>query len=322
MLRFLLWRAVQSVVVLLVVYTITFWMLMLVPGDPFIGERALSPTVRQALIKRYHLEGLIDPDPAHPSHKSHMAAKVKAFCTYGLGVLERGDFGPTVTYEDWTVNDVIKSSLPISVALGALAMLIAMWFGVIAGTFAALRRGKAVDVALTVTSLFGVSVPTFVIGTVLVLVFAVYKPIFPSGGWGSLRQLILPAISLAVYYIAIISRLTRMSVLDTAGADYVRTARAKGLPPRTVIGKHLLGNAVLPILSFLGPASAGVLTGSFVVEKIFEIPGLGRHFVNACLNTDVPLVLGAVMVYTAVVLVFNILVDIAYAALDPRTSLA
>jgi oligopeptide transport system permease protein len=304
MVRFVITRFLQGIVVMCVVYTATFWLLMAAPGDPFVGEKAVPQATRDAIEARY---GLHNP--------------LEAYLRYPYQLLVHFNLGPTISYENWTVGQIIESSLPVSIALGAFALIIALWVGVLIGTIGAVQKGRAVDIALTVLTLFGVSLPTFVIGTIGILLFTVVLPIFPSGGWGTLRQILLPAMTLSLFFVAYISRITRVSVLETLAADYVRTARAKGLPRGRIIGHHVLSNAALPVLSYLGPAAAYALTGSFVVEKIFAIPGLGTHFVNACLNKDIPLVLGAVLTYTAVVVLFSFLVDLAYAAVDPRIAL-
>jgi oligopeptide transport system permease protein len=305
-LRFLFLRFLQSLGVLACVYTATFWLLMATPGDPFLGDQKKpSEIVLRALREKYMID-----KPA------------QAYVRYAWRIVRYGDFGPTIQYENWTVREVIAQSLPVSVALGALALLMALWMGVLVGTLGAVNKGRWLDHALTVGSLAGISLPTFVVGVILLMAFAVAWPLLPSGGWGTLQQLVLPALTLSLFYLAYIARLTRASVLDVLSADYVRTARAKGLSKTRLVTRHVLGNASLPILSYMGPAAATVLTGSFVVEKVFAIPGLGSHFVNACLNRDIPLVLGSVLVYTALVVAFNLLVDIAYVAADPRIALA
>lgn len=302
MVRFLIYRALQSLLVLAAVYTVTFWMLMATPGEPFIGDKKRPP---EAVLKVLREQYLIDK-PA------------RAYVQYAWRMVSRGDLGPTIAYENWTVREVIADALPVSMTLGGAALFMALWLGVMAGTLGAVCKGRWQDQLLTLATLLGVSLPSFVIGSLLLMLFAVCWPIFPVGGWGSWGQLFLPALSLAVFYLAYIARLTRSSVLDVLRADFVRSARAKGLSERSVILSHVLRNASLPVLSYLGPAAATVLTGSFVVEKVFAIPGLGTHFVNACLNQDIPLVLGAVMVYTTLIVVFNLLVDIAYVFADPR----
>ena len=238
-----------------------------------------------------------------------------------LGRALTGDFGPTIQYENWTVMEVIRSSLPVSVSLGSVSLLLALLGGVVAGMAGGITKGRWPDVSLAVVTLLGISLPTFVIGALLLMALVMIWPVFPSGGWGRPSQMVLPAVTLAVSYLAYIARLVRSSTLDVLSSDFVRTARAKGLPPRAVLVHHLGANAGLPVLSYLGPAAANILVGSFVVEKIFNIPGLGGHFVNACLNHDIPLVLGTVMVYTVMIVAFNLVIDIAYAWVDPRISL-
>ncbi len=303
--NFILSRLLQSIVVVWLVYTVTFWLLMATPGDPFIGKKQPPPAVLAALRQEYHLN----------------KGDFHAYLAYGWQVLAHGNFGPTISYANWTVLDVIRNSLPVSVALGSMALLIALWLGVGAGVLGAVFRGRWPDMALTVGTLLGISLPTFVIGSGLLMLLAVETSLLPSGGWGTLRQLILPAFTLAVPFLAYISRLSRASTLDVISADFVRTARAKGLSPMKVIAGHVLPNASIAVLSYLGPATASVLTGSFVVEKIFAIPGLGEVFVNACLDKDIPLVLGIVLVYTVILVLMNLLVDIASAMADPRIRL-
>ncbi len=303
--KFIISRLLQSVLVVWLVYTITFWLLMATPGDPFIGQKQPPPAVLAALQQRYHLN----------------QGDFHAYLAYAWRVIAHGDLGPTISYSNWTVLDVIRTSLPVSVALGAMALLIALWLGVAAGVLGAVFRGRWPDIALTVGTLLGISLPTFVIGSGLLMAFAVETSLLPSGGWGTLRQLILPAFTLSVPFLAYLARLSRASTLDVISSDFVRTARAKGLSPMKVIAGHVLPNASIAVLAFLGPATASVLTGSFVVEKIFAIPGLGEVFVNACLDKDIPLVLGIVLVYTVLLVMMNLLVDIACAMADPRIRL-
>ncbi len=322
MLRFLTWRILQSLLVIWAVYTLTFAFLMLAPGDPFIGEKSVPDTVRATLAQNYGLPFLARPkadrDQLTTLEKTRDISQ--AYFLY-LQRIAQGDLGPSIAYENFSVAEIIAHSLPVSIALGALALLLALWFGILAGTLGAIYRGRSPDLALAVFTLLGVSLPTFVTGSLLLMLGAVILPLLPSGGWGTLAQLILPATTLALFYLAYIARLTRVSVLDVLHSDFVRTARAKGLPPFLVISRHVLANAGLPVVSFLGPAAATVLTGSFVVEKLFTIPGLGTHFVGACLFPDIPLVLGTVLVYTSLIVAFNLLVDIAYVFIDPRVSL-
>jgi len=322
MLRLLGWRLVQGVVVLWTVYTVTFALLMMAPGDPFVGEKKPPEAVVRALAEKYGLDYLTFPEEQRRSMTwgQHAYYIRKAYARY-LGLAVRGDFGPTIDYPNFSVNDIIKTSLPVSATLGSIALLFALWVGSLAGTLGAVRKGRGTDLALSVLTLLGVSLPSFVVGALLMMLFVVYIPILPAAGWGSASQIFLPALTLSLFFLAYIARLARASTLDTLSADYVRTARAKGVSPRGVVMKHVGANAALPLLSYLGPAAANILVGSFVVEKLFAIPGLGTHFVNGCLNKDIPLVLGSVMVYTTLVVVFNMLVDVAYAAVDPRITL-
>ena len=303
--KFILSRLLQSVLVVWLVYTVTFWLLMATPGDPFIGKKQPPPAVLAALRRRYDLN----------------QGDFHAYLAYAWQIIAHGNLGPTISYANWTVLDVIRNSLPVSVALGSLALLIALWLGVAAGLLGAIYRGRWPDLVLTVGTLLGISLPTFVIGSGLLMAFAVETALLPSGGWGTIRQLILPAFTLAVLFLAYLARLSRASTLDVISSDFVRTARAKGLPPMKVIAGHVLPNASIAVLAFLGPATASILTGSFIVEKIFAIPGLGDVFVNACLDKDIPLVLGIVLVYTVLLVLMNLLADIACALADPRIRL-
>jgi oligopeptide transport system permease protein len=322
MLHFLGWRIIQSVLVLWIVYTGTFFLLMAAPGDPFVADKKPPQAVLNALAESYGLRYLTLPQEQRDamSRREKLGYVAPAYFRY-LGRAIRGDFGPTIGYPNFSVNDIVKSSLPVSATLGSLALLIALWGGVTAGTLGAVRKGRPLDLVLSVVTLLGVSLPSFVVGALLMMLFVVYIPVLPAAGWGSPSQIFLPALTLALFYLAYLARLSRASTLDVLSADYVRTARAKGLSGPAVVTRHVGANAALPVLSYLGPAAANILVGSFVVEKLFAIPGLGTHFVNGCLNRDIPLVLGAVMVYTTLVVVFNLLVDLAYAAVDPRISL-
>jgi oligopeptide transport system permease protein len=215
------------------------------------------------------------------------------------------------------VNDIIGQALPVSVTLGVFSIAVAVLVGVGVGTIAAVKRGGAADWTSLTIALAGISLPSFVTAALLLLL-AWWSKLFPAGGWGHISNIILPGLALSLLPMAYIVRLTRVSMLDTLGADYVRTARAKGLSKSIVIWKHCLRNAFLPVLSYLGPATAFAMTGSFVVETVFNIPGLGQHFVNSVLNRDRTLILGTVMVESALLLTFNLLVDVAYAWVDPR----
>ncbi len=297
--KVILYRLLQFPLILAVIYFLTFLLAWVAPGDPFINERTLDPVVRERLQKKYHAE-----------------TPWRFLKYYPYSVLRHGDFGPSMQYKEWTVNDIIKTGLPVSVTLGVFALLIAVLVGVAVGTLAAVRRGGLTDWSSLSITLIGISLPSFVTAAILLMIAAKLK--LPFGGWGKVSDIILPGLALSLAPMAYIVRLTRVSMLDVLGFDFVRTARAKGLSRRAVVWKHCLRNAFLPVLSYLGPAAAVVLTGSFIVEKVFNIPGLGQHFVNSVLNRDRTLILGVVMVYSVFLLTFNLLVDIAYAWVDPR----
>ncbi|HEX4055003.1 MAG TPA: ABC transporter permease [Tepidisphaeraceae bacterium] len=306
MARFILWRIVQLPLVLAVVYLITFALVWLAPGSPYgNNDRALSEAAKNDLKARFHAQ----------SWEQFLGY-------YPWQILRHGDFGPSLSYEGWSVNDVMRESLPVSISLGLLAIFIALICGCAAGVTAALRRGGVLDFLSLAVALVGISLPSFVVAGLLIVVFSDWLHWFPSGGWGQFRQMILPAVALALMPMAYIARLTRVSMLDTLGLDFVRTARAKGLPRRTVVWKHAFRTAFLPVFTFLGPATANAMTGSFVVEIVFNIPGLGQHFVNGVKNRDQTLILGTVLVYAAFLLTLNLLVDIGYAAIDPRIEIA
>jgi oligopeptide transport system permease protein len=301
MLRFIAVRILQLPLILAVIYVLTFALAWMAPGSPFEGDRKLDPAVVERLKRQFHAE------------------KWYTFLAYyPRNVLRHGDFGPSMEYKEWSVNDVVKSSLPVSVSLGLMALAIATVAGVAAGVLAAVRRGGPFDMASLVVALVGISLPSFVTAGVLLLVFAVQLRWFPIGGFRNPYELFLPALALSLMPMAYVARLTRVSMLDTLGSDYVRTARAKGLSRQKVIWKHCLRNAFLPVLTYLGPAAAYTLTGSFVVEQVFNIPGLGQHFVNSVKNRDQTLILGTVMIYSAFLLTLNLIVDVLYVFVDPR----
>jgi oligopeptide transport system permease protein len=228
------------------------------------------------------------------------------------------DLGPSLRYRDQTVNGIIAEALPVSITLGASAILIAALFGVAAGVIGAARPGSAADHLTLGISLVGISLPGFVTGTALLLVFAVWLRWFPVGEWGTLRSLPLPALTLSLPFMAYIARLTRMGMIEQLSADYIRTARAKGVSERRVLLVHALKNACLPVVSYLGPATAYAMTGSFVVERVFSVPGMGQHFVDAVQNKDLFLIIGVVLVYATMLVLFNLAVDLLYRWIDPR----
>ena len=303
MLAFSLRRLLAAIPTLFALIAISFFIMRAAPGGPFDAERALPPEVEANLARTYHLD---EPLPMQ-------------FARY-LGSLARGDLGPSFQYRDWSVNELIAAGLPVSVRIGAWSLVLGVACGVALGAFAALRRGTAADHAAMGIALTGISVPTFVAAPVLILVFAVTLGWLPAGdyGGGAWRHLVLPVITLALPQVAYVSRLVRGSLIEVIQADFIRTARAKGLPERDVVLRHALKPALLPVLSYLGPAAAAVLTGSLVVEQVFGLPGVGRYFIQGALNRDYTLVMGVVIFYGALVIVMNWLVDVAYAWLDPR----
>lgn len=305
MIRFLAWRLAQFPLVLAILYLVTFVLVWVVPGSPFEQtERAIDPKVIELKKRQLHAES---------------AWQFLGY--YPWRIVRHGDFGPSLQYEEWSVNDIIKSGLPVSMTLGLFAMTLATFAGVALGAAGSAKRGGAIDWLGLAVALVGISLPGFVTAGLLLTAFSVKLRWCPVGTWGSLRDLVLPGVALALLPTAYIARLTRASMLDVLASDYVRTARAKGLSRPAVVVRHALRNGILPVLSYLGPATAYALTGSFVVEKVFNIHGLGEHFVNSVINRDQTLVLGITLVYATLLLALNLLVDVGYAIVDPRIDL-
>jgi oligopeptide transport system permease protein len=304
MLRFIAKRVLGLIVILFCVITLTFFLIRLMPGGPFDRERKLPEHIEKQLLAKYKLDG---PLP-------------EQYLNY-LGDLLHGDLRLSTKYRSRSVNEILAESLPVSGLLGVIAFCAATIGGVLLGSLAAAKQHTWIDRNSMLAALFAISLPPFVIGPLLVLVFAIYIPLLPVGGWGSLQSLILPSITLATPYMAYIARLTRASMLEVLTQDYIRTARAKGLSENAVIYKHALRVAILPIISFLGPLAANLLTGSIVVESIFSIPGAGGFFVNSVLNRDGFLLAGVVIVYCTLLVLFNLAVDVLYGLLDRRITL-
>ncbi|MBT8081636.1 MAG: ABC transporter permease [Gammaproteobacteria bacterium] len=303
MLRYTLFRILGAIPTLLLVIALAFMMVRAAPGGPFDAEYIPSTEVEKNLRDAY---GLDDPLP-------------QQFLTYLSGLL-RGDLGPSIRQTGYSVAELIGEALPYSFLLGATAMLLALLLGVGAGTVAALRQGSLLDRTITGLSLTGISIPVFVVAPVLVLLFAVKLQWLPAG-WGSARGAatwVLPVVTLALPQLAYVARLMRASMIDVLSSDFVRTARAQGLGTATIVRVHALKPAMLPVISYLGPAVAGILTGSVVVEEVFGIPGLGEMFVRAALNRDYTLVLGVVVFYASLIVALNLVVDILYGVIDPR----
>ncbi len=314
MLVFLLRRSLSLFVVLFCVITITFFLVRMAPGGPFTKERKIPPAIEKQLLARFNLDGSL-----WEQFTTYLGVRKNSSGHYS-GLLQ-GDLQPSTKYRDRTVNEIIGDSLPISATLGVFAFIIATTGGIWLGTLAAVRHHTWVDTGAMLSALALISVPTFVTGPVLVLFFALRVSWFPVGGWSSLASVVLPAVTLAGPYVAYIARLTRTSMLEVLSQDFVRTARAKGLAESKVIYRHALKVAILPVVSFLGPLAANLLTGSIVVETIFNIPGTGPFFINSIQNRDSFLLCGITIVYCALLVVLNLAVDLAYTWLDRRIKL-
>lgn len=299
--RYLWQRIISILLVLWVVVTATFILMHAIPGGPFTTEKALPKAILENIEARYRLN-----DPLW-----------KQYLDY-LGNLLRWDLGPSFKYQGRTVNQIINEGFPVSAALGTVAIFLAVGMGIAAGVMAALRRGRWEDYAAMFLATLGYSIPSFILATLLMYVFAFKLRWFPPALWGTPSHLVLPALSLAGLPTAFIARLTRSSMLEVLGQDYIRTARAKGLSERVVILRHALKNAVMPVVTYLGPLAAMILTGSFVVETIFAIPGLGRYYVTSIYNRDYTTILGVTVFYSILVVGFNFAVDLLYGVLDPR----
>jgi oligopeptide transport system permease protein len=301
MLRFITRRLLETIPVLLIIVTATFFMIRFVPGGPFTAEKAVTPEVLRNLEAHYGLD--------RPLHRQYLDY---------LGNLVRGDLGPSFKYANRTVNEIIADKLPVSLELGLLSLAVALTFGLTLGVLAAVRRNTWLDYLCSSVAMTGICVPTFVMGPLLVLVFAIHLGWCNASGWYVPGDRVLPAATLGLVYAAYVARLTRGGMLEVLGQDFIRTARAKGASETRVILRHALRGGLLPVVSFLGPAIAGILTGSFVIETIFQIPGLGREFVNSAFNRDYTLVMGTVILYAALIVLLNLVVDVVQVWLNPK----
>jgi ABC-type dipeptide/oligopeptide/nickel transport system permease component len=302
---FIVKRLLWMVLTLWVVFTVTFLLERAVPGGPFDSERKLLPEVKANIENRYHVR-----DPLIEQYLRE------------LGNVCRGDLGYSYRMGDFSVNEIIAAGFPKSATLGILALAFALALGFAAGIVSAIRRGSVLDFSLMAAATIGLALPSFVIAGLAIILFVFVWPIFPAAGFGSLRDVILPSLCLGAPFAAEIARLVRSGMLDVLGQDYIRTAYAKGLPTRTVILRHAIRGALLPLVSYLGPAIADILTGSTVIEMIFAIPGLGYHFVQAALQRDYTLAMGVVLLYTVLLCLMNLAVDLMYTVLDPRVKVA
>lgn len=307
MLRFIGRRLLVAIPTLFLVITVAFFMMRAAPGSPFDMDRKLSPDIERNVMAKYGMD-----KPLGEQYLNYLKDAA------------HGDFGPSLKYKDKSVLQILEENYKVSLVLGLSAILIASVVGVTLGVLAALRQNGLVDYGVMGVAIVGVCIPTFVTAPLLVLLFGSWLQWLPSGGWnnGALQNLILPVAVLALPQVAIISRLTRAGMIEVLHSNYIRTARAKGLPVRRIVGRHALRAAILPLVSYLGPACAGLLTGSLVVEKIFNLPGLGKFFVISALQRDYTVVMGMVIFYAALILVLNLVADLLYAALDPRVRLS
>ncbi|MDP2260391.1 MAG: ABC transporter permease subunit [Caulobacter sp.] len=307
MLRFLFRRLLVAIPTLFLVITVAFFMMRAAPGSPFVNERQLSPQIEAVVMAKFGMD-----KPLHEQYFNYLAGVVK------------GDFGPSLKYRDKSVLDILNENYKVSLILGGVSILLAAMIGMSLGVIAALRQNRIADYFTMGVAILGVCIPTFVTAPLLVMVFASKLGWLPTAGWngGALANLILPITVLALPQIAIISRLTRAGMIEVLRSNYIRTARSKGLPESLIVRKHALRAAILPLVSYLGPAAAGLLTGSLVVEKIFNLPGLGKFFVISALQRDYTVVMGMVIVYALLILVLNLIADMIYAALDPRVRLS
>lgn len=301
MIRLVLRRLATAVPTLFAIVTLSFFVIRLAPGSPFASQRAIPPEVLAALERRYHFDEPI----------------AKQYVRYLAGVAH-GDLGLSTKYPRFSITELVAQSLPHTMLLGSLALIWALVLGVTAGIVGAMRQNTAWDHATMGLAMVGISVPTFVLGPLLVLGLSLTLYLLPPAGWGEARHVVLPAVTLGTVYAAYVARLTRSGMLEVIRQDFVRTALAKGLPERTVVLRHVLRGGILPVVSFLGPMLAQLLTGSVVVEMIFGVPGMGPYFVTAALNRDYFLVMGLVLVYSSILLAANLLVDVLYGVLDPR----
>jgi len=302
LLRHVTRRLLGVVPTLLLLITVVFFLVRVAPGGPFDSEKALPPEIQANLEAKYHLD-----EPL-----------LQQYVRY-LGQILVLDFGPSFQYKDWTVNELIAQGFPVSLTIGGLAMLLGFVLGVSIGVGAALRQNTAADFTTMGFAMLGVSIPNFVVAPVLILIFAVYAGWLPAGGWDwTWRSGVLPVVTLALPVIAYIARLMRGSMIEVLHSNFIRTARAKGLPERQVILRHALKPALLPVISYMGPATAALITGSVVVERIFSIPGLGSYFVQGALNRDYTLVMGVVIFYGVIIIFLNLVVDLLYSLLNPK----
>lgn len=303
MLKFIAKRIFEAIPTMLVLITVSFFLMRFAPGNPFSSERPLPPEVMANIEAKYGLDKPV----------------FEQYTTYLTNVVQ-GDFGPSFKYLDYTVNELISVALPVSAKVGFIAFIFTVILGVTIGTIAALKQNSWLDYTIMSTAMLGVVMPSFVLAPALIYLFSLHWNLFPAGGWhdGSLQYLVLPVIAMSLLYVATFARITRGSMIETLNSNFIRTARAKGLSYRYIILKHALKPALLPVVSYMGPAFVGIITGSVVVETIFGLPGIGKLFVNAAFNRDYSLVMGVTILIGFLFILFNAIVDILLAMIDPK----
>ncbi len=326
-------RLFQLPIILAVIYTLTLALAWAVPGNPLENPegRRPPPEVVEAMQRQYNLDNFWKFYFSYLKNATGIAY-AQAEISGEAGRMEAAavaagveppsrrifDLGPSLQYRDQRVNGIIADTLPVSITVGGAAIIIALVLGLTAGVVGAVRPNSLADLATLVVALIGISLPSFVIGTVLLLIFSVWLAWLPVGNWGTLGSLFMPALTLSLPFAAYIARLTRMGMIDVLAQDFIRTARAKGVSQSSILLKHALKNAFLPVLSYLGPATALAMTGSFIVERIFSVPGMGQHFVNGVQNKDLFLIIGVVLIFATLLILFNLVVDVLYRWIDPR----
>ena len=302
MARHVMWRVLGLIPTLLMLITVAFFLMRVAPGGPFDSEMLLPAEIKANLAAKYHM------DESLPQQYFRYLSQVAVL-----------DFGPSVQYKDWTVNELIGQGMPVSLTIGLAAIVLSFLMGTTLGITAALRQNTRADYTLMGVAMLGISIPNFVIAPILILLLAVYAGWLPAGGWDwSIASMVLPVVTLALPVTAYIARMTRGSMIEVMRSNFIRSARAKGLPESLVIRRHALRPALLPVISFLGPAAAGMISGSVVIERVFSIPGLGSYFVQGALNRDYTLVMGVVIFYGVLIILLNFLVDLVYAWLNPK----
>jgi len=294
-------RLFQMALTLWCVFTISWLLMRHVPGGPFSSEKKLPPAIQRNIEARYHMD-----EPKIQQYYEQLKSTLRL------------DLGPSYKLEDFTVNEIIAQGFPVSVSLGVFALVFAIALGITAGVISATARYTAWDYSFMLAATLGIALPNFVLASLAIILFVFVLDWFPAAGWGSLSQLVLPAVCLGAPYAGYIARLTRTGMLEVLGLDYIRTAYAKGLSSQRVILRHALRGAILPVVSYLGPATANILVGSVVVERVFALPGMGSHFIEAALQRDYTLSMGMILVYTLLLVSMNALVDVSYALIDPR----